>query len=364
MQRSAFLGIPILAASFISSPILAQAPASRPAQDRVLRERLLQRFDKDGDGRLSQEERQAARKAMQQRDAQRAEKPDADVPADVRAMRDIEYAKVDGKPLLLDVFVPRRADKPMPVVVWIHGGGWRAGSKERCPTIPLTARGYGVVSINYRLTDAATFPAQIHDCKGAIRWVRAHASEYGFDPDRIGVWGASAGGHLVALLGTSGGNKEIEGDVGGNLDQSSRAQAVADFCGPTSFLEFEVTPENLKRVDSAGSALARLLGGPPSEKKDAARAASSTTYVSKDDPPFLIVHGDQDPLVPVQQARILADKLKQAGVDVTLHIMPGAGHGVINLETAAETAAFFDRVLKRGSAGGAARSATASQASH
>ena len=129
---------------------------------------------------------------------------------------------MNNKPLLLDLYLSTKAKIRQPVIVWIHGGGWSKGSKNGCPAIPLSAEGYNVVSINYRLTDEASFPAQIDDCKGAIRWVRANANKYGFDPDRIGVWGSSAGGHLVALLGTSGGVKEVEGDVGDNETFSSR----------------------------------------------------------------------------------------------------------------------------------------------
>jgi acetyl esterase/lipase len=184
-----------------------QAAGSAPADERPTKQTLLQRYDKDGDGKLSPEERQAAQKEWQAKRRGGKVKPPA-VPLGVKAMRDVAYARIDGKPLLLDLYLPVKAARPMPVIVFIHGGAWRTGSKERCPAIVMTAQGFAVASIDYRLTDEAVFPAQIYDCKGAIRWVRAHAKEYGLDPDRIGVWGNSAGGHLVALLGTSGGAKE------------------------------------------------------------------------------------------------------------------------------------------------------------
>jgi acetyl esterase/lipase len=135
------------------------------------------------------------------------------VPEGVEAARDIEYARPDGTPLLLDLYVPKDARNPLPLVVWIHGGAWRAGSKDRCPAIRVTKRGYVVASVNYRLSQQAIFPAQIEDCKAAIRWLRANAAKYHVDSERIGVWGSSAGGHLVALLGTSGNVEDLEGSA-------------------------------------------------------------------------------------------------------------------------------------------------------
>ena len=149
------------------------------------------------------------------------------------------------------------------MVVWIHGGGWKGGDKRRNPAIMLLPKGYAVVSVNYRLSQHATMPAQIEDCKAAIRWVRAHAKEYNLNPERIGVWGASAGGHLVALLGTAGDVKELEGKLG-NEEQSSRVQCVVDWFGPSDFLSMGRTQEK------ADSPVAMLLGGPLSEKSEAA----------------------------------------------------------------------------------------------
>ena len=157
--------------------------------------------------------------------------------------------------------------------------------------MPLAAKGYAVASINYRLSQHAVFPAQIEDCKAAIRWLRANAAKYHLDPDHIGVWGASAGGHLVALLGTTGSVKELEGK-GGNLDQSSRVQCVVDWFGPTDLATMGGSH------DKPGSPESRLIGGPVQENKEKARKASPLTYVSKDSAPFLIMHGDQDNTVP------------------------------------------------------------------
>jgi len=327
------------------SGVCVQAGVGGLPDDPQKRQEMLKRFDKDGDGKLNAEEWLAARKERQEKRG--GEKANlAAVPAGVKAMRDVEYARVDGKPLLLDLYLPAKAAQPMPVIVWVHGGAWRAGDKKRCPAIPMAAQGYAVASINYRLTDVATFPAQIYDCKGAIRWVRAHAKEYGFDPDRIGVWGGSAGGHLVALLGTSGDVKELEGDVGGNLDFSSRVQAVAVFCGPSSFRIEDLKGREDTQEGKTPDTIAKLLGGTIQEKPELARLASPAAHVTPDDPPFLIVHGANDPIVPVQQAHIQAVALKKAGVEAVLHIDPEAGHGVMNAKTIKLAEEFFDKQLK------------------
>jgi acetyl esterase/lipase len=173
--------------------------------------------------------------------------------------QNVEYANVDGQSMLLDLYIPKNAAEPVPVIVWIHGGGWYEGGKDWYAPTRFIDHGYAAVSISYRLTGVAPFPAQIYDCKGAIRWLRANAAKYNIDPDRIGVFGSSAGGHLAALLGTSGGVKELEGDVGGNLEYSSDVQAVCDSFGPINLIEIHRgLPEDAWRVD----VLHKLLGGP------------------------------------------------------------------------------------------------------
>ena len=272
----------------------------------------------------------------------------ARVPEGAKALRDVEYARADGKPLLLDVYVPEETPgEPLPLVVWIHGGGWRAGSKEGCRALPLAGEGYVVASINYRLTGEAIFPAQIFDCKAAIRWLRAHAAEYHIDPDRVGVWGSSAGGHLVALLGTSGDVKALEGDLG-HPGQSSRVQAVCDWYGPSDFVTMkEHLSENRRgRGGARPSAEFQLIGGTIEESPGLAVLASPLTYVSADDPPFLIAHGDADPVVPVQQSRLLHDALKGVGVDSELLVLEGQGHGFRSQEPFQAAVAFFERTLK------------------
>jgi acetyl esterase/lipase len=266
------------------------------------------------------------------------------IPPGVKMLSGLEYVPKGHERHKLDLYLPEKTKGLVPVIVWVHGGGWRAGSKENCPAIPFAARGYAVASINYRLSQHATFPAQIEDCKAAIRWLRANAVKYRLDPKRFGVWGSSAGGHLVALLGTSGGVKELEGS-GGNLDRSSRVQAVVDWYGPTDFTRMG------GKHDSSNSPESLLLGGPVQENKDKAAKANPITYVSKDAPPFLIQHGDKDGVVPLSQSELLADALKKAGVDVTLHVLPGAGHSgpaFFSPKNRRAVEEFFDKYLLPG----------------
>lgn len=243
--------------------------------------------------------------------------------------RDIDYVGDGHERHMLDLYLPPgEAAAPRPLVIWIHGGAWLAGDKNNCPALVLLRDGYAVASINYRLSQHATFPAQSYDCKAAIRWLRAHAEEYQLDPDRFGVWGASAGGHLVALMGTAGDVEELEGDLG-TTGVSSRVQAVCDYFGPSDFPNIAAHCTEISRLDHAApnSPEARLIGGAISELADTAIAVSPITYVTEDDPPFLIVHGDQDPTVPVRQSEVLHSALEEAGVDSTLIIIEGGGHG-------------------------------------
>ena len=271
------------------------------------------------------------------------------LPDGVVAHRDLVYAKAGEKELLLDVYVPEDAKgQSLPLVVWIHGGAWRGGNKKNCPALPLTKRGYVAASISYRLSTEAIFPAQIEDCKAAIRWLRANAGKYSIDPERIGVWGSSAGGHLVALLGTSGDVKELE-QQHEHRDQSSRVQAVCDFFGPTDFLKMdEDSLPNSKLVhDDPKSPESMLVGVPIQDNPDKVARANPITYVTKDDPPFLIVHGNKDPLVPWQQSKYLFDAMTKTGLkDVKFQVVEGAGHGFWGKPEVFEMVdKFFDRVL-------------------
>lgn len=272
-----------------------------------------------------------------------AETPAQSLPADARAERNVEYGPHERN--RLDLYVPR-ADKPLPLIIWVHGGGWEAGSKEGNPALNLLARGYAVAGINYRYSKHAPFPAQIHDCKAAVRFLRANAGKYRLDPDRFGVMGASAGGHLVALLGTSGDVPDLDGD-GGNTGVSAKVQAVCDWFGPTDLVR--LSPPAAK-----SNAVTRLLGGDTGTKNDVAKAADPITYVSKGDPPFLILHGDQDGLVPLNQSELLHAALGKAGVPSELVVFKGAGHGDAEFRKQLTADAnksrigdFFDKHLKK-----------------
>ncbi|MCA9270485.1 MAG: serine hydrolase [Planctomycetales bacterium] len=240
-----------------------------------------------------------------------------------RVQKDIEFASVDGHSLKLDLYLPE--ENGAPLVVWIHGGGWRSGSKERCFVSWLTEHGYAVASVSYRLTDKAAFPAQLHDCKGAIRWLRANADKYGYRADKVAVAGSSAGGHLAALVGTTGDEKELEGSVGGNLDQSSRVSAVADYFGPTEFLLR--TKNQPQKTVAKGSPVNLLLGGPADERVELARQASPVFHVTSDDPPLLIFHGAKDNTVYIGQSHRMVDAYTKAKLPVTLHVLEDASHG-------------------------------------
>ena len=254
-------------------------------------------------------------------------------------VKDIEFASVNGKSLKLDLYLPANP-KGSSLVVWIHGGGWRAGSKNACYISWLSQYGYTVASISYRFTDVAQFPAQLHDCKGAVRWLRAHAGDYGYQVDRIAVSGASAGGHLAALMGTTGGMKKLEGTVAGHLDQSSRVQAVADYYGATDFVLRSKTQPS--RANKEGSVVYNLLGGGADEKVKLAKQASAAYHVSKDDPPFLIFHGDMDTTVLLDQSQAIEKVYKQAGLPVKLHVLEGSGHGGTEFFTDANGKYLYD----------------------
>jgi len=261
------------------------------------------------------------------------------------AHKNVEYVPGGHKRQKLDIYLPKeRSEKPLPLIVWIHGGAWLGGSKGNCPAKHFLSKGYAAASINYRLSQHAIFPAQIEDCKAAIRYLRANADKYGFDPNRFGVWGPSAGGHLAVLLGTSGDIKEF--DKGENLDVSSRVQAVCDYFGPTDFTlmnNFWSTMDH----DAADSPESKVIGGLVQQNKEKCQRANPITYVTSNDPPFLIVHGDKDPLVPHNQSEILYKALQKAGVKAKFHTVAGGGHGDFK-EPAVEKMVedFFEKHLK------------------
>lgn len=268
----------------------------------------------------------------------------------IRTLADVEYARAGDESLRLDLYLPEDAEGRLPVLVWIHGGGWSGGDKAQIEPgwgEIWAAKGYAAVSINYRLTPGHPWPAQIHDCKAAIRFLRAHAAEYGLDEERIGVWGSSAGGHLAAMLGTTTEVQALEGDLG-NAEQSSEVQAVCCWMAPTHLLSMAVAVQE-RDMYAPDSVLSRLMGGPLEEREDLAREASPVTWVSGDEPPFLICHGDADRTVPFQQALVLYEALRKASVDVELYRFKGADHGrgpfFANAELMRRVEEFFARHL-------------------
>lgn len=238
--------------------------------------------------------------------------------------KDIVYAEAGGKQLLLDLYMPAAIKSPY-LIVWVHGGAWSSGSKES-PPLGLLPAGYALASINYRLSGEAPFPACIYDIKAAIRFLRGNAKKYGYRADKIIIWGSSAGGHLVALVGTTNKDPSLEGDLGNYKNESSSVQIILDFYGPTDFLTIldQSTPHGISvRVP----ALTALLGKPVEQVPDIARKASPVFQVDSTDPPLLIVHGDQDNQVPVNQSIELMEAYKKRGLPVQLEFIAGAGHG-------------------------------------
>ena len=241
-----------------------------------------------------------------------------------KVIKDIEFAKVGGQSLKLDLYLPAK-QKNAALVIWIHGGGWRNGTKEKCFITWLPEHGYAVASISYRFSSTAKFPAQLHDCKGAVRWLRAHAKQYGYNPDKFYVAGASAGGHLTALMATTSGHKKLEGTTGGNLKQSSAVQGAIDYYGATDFILRSKTQPS--RANEKGSVVYDLLGGGAHEKVAEAKLASACYHVSKDDPPLLVFHGANDKTVLLDQSQAIQGAYKKAGLPIELHVVENAGHG-------------------------------------
>lgn len=357
------LGLP-----FASAPAQQTAP---PAVNRSLRQFEVMDVDKDGklsrtelperfregfaradtnnDGSISKEEHLAVVNRSQQQAKKGAQtRP---LPPGVEALRDLPYAETDNPRQKLDLFLPksRKGDQPLPVIVFIHGGGWRGGDKNG--GIGNVGRfvesgEYAGASIGYRLTDEAQWPAQIHDCKAAIRWIKAHAKEYNLDASKIGVWGTSAGGHLVSFLGTSGDVKELEGTLGKHLDQNSSVTCVMNFFGPENFLSMVRQPSTVDRTKGGDYPEALLLGGPVPEKEAAAKEASPVTHVSKGDAAFFTAHGTKDPLVPFAQAQEIHAALQKAGVPSLLQEMTNGGHGFRSPILDERVKQFFDLHLR------------------
>ena len=270
----------------------------------------------------------------------------AQLPEGAIVHRDLPYVTNGHERQKLDLYLPKDGTS-LPLIIWIHGGAFRMGSKNTGAPLAYLSDGYAVASLNYRLSQHAIFPAQIEDCKAAVRWLRANANKFNLDPNRFGAWGPSAGGHLAAMLGATGDVKEF--DVGENLAFSSRVQAVADYFGPTDFLQMDDHRlPNGQVHNTPDSPESQLIGGPIQENKEKVGRANPAAYVTKNAPPFLIVHGDSDPLVPHHQSELLAAALERAGVPTTFYTVKGGGHG--NFKDAAVpemTKKFFAKYLKK-----------------
>ncbi len=264
-----------------------------------------------------------------------------------RTLRDLTFATVDGTRLQLDLHLPGdAATPPTGLIIWVHGGAWRAGSRTGVDLRGLTAHGWAVASVDYRLSTVARFPAQIHDIKAAIRYLRAHAAEYRFPANRFVLAGSSAGAHLAALAGVTAGVAELEGDEGDFPRESSAVQAIVDLYGASDLTTIlaQSTPHGL---EVRMPALDLLLGGQPDAPAIAplAKLASPIFHVDAGDPPLLLEHGDRDPQMPINQAHELAGAYEQLGLPVVFKVMHGSAHGGPAFTTP-ENLAFIDHFLR------------------
>lgn len=283
---------------------------------------------------------------------------------DVKVVADLEFASPNGNPLLLDLYLPVGVNKPLPVIVWLHGGGWRIGDRKLGPDfrVLFAERGYAMASIEYRLSGEALFPAQIHDVKAAIRWLRSVANEYGLDSGHIGLWGSSAGGHLAALAGTTGEGilEDLELDC---ADFSSEVQAVVDGYGPTDFLQMdsytnkEIAVSNDPESDllhppryheAMDSPESQLLGAPILSVPHLVRKANPITYVKNGLPPFLIMHGLKDTAVAAHQSELLYEALIAKGNEATLCLIEGLGHAFFNKNDLDDNVPFSASIRRAG----------------
>lgn len=266
--------------------------------------------------------------------------------APVELVPDLVYTRPGGSPQLLDLYLPRGFARPLPVIVWLHGGGWRLGDRRLGPDLRrfFAARGFAMAGVDYRLSGEAVFPAQLHDVRAAVRWLRAHAEQYGLDGRRIGLWGSSAGGHLAALAALTG-DGPLAGETPEHLEQPGDVQAVVDGYGPVDFLQIDAhrqpagpqgdDPElarmpALKPSADPESFESLLIGAPIEDRPDLVRAASPLTYARPGAPPFLILHGLADAAVPAHQSELLYAALAAHGNDVTLCLVEGEGHSFLN----------------------------------
>lgn len=243
-----------------------------------------------------------------------------------KVVRAVPFATVGGESLLLDLYLPGMGRSPAGLIIWVHGGAWRAGSRDSVDLLAMTERGWAIASVDYRLSTTARFPAQVHDIKAAIRYLRARAAEHGYPPRRFVIAGSSAGGHLAALVGVSNGLPALEGAIGDEASVSSDVQAIVSLYGASNLTSIlaQSTPHGLSvRVP----ALSLLLGAPPAEAPELARLASPVFHVNPASPPLLLLHGDQDAQMPINQSHELEGAYEKLGLPVKFVVVHGAGHG-------------------------------------
>ena len=262
-----------------------------------------------------------------------------------RDLPDLAYATVDGHVLKLDLHMPAGIAHP-PLVVYAHGGVWRSGSKAEYPTF-LVERGYAVASVEFRASAVARFPAGVQDIKAAVRFLRAHAKHYGYEAGRIAMAGSSSGGHLAALVGTTSGLVELEGDLGDYRKESSAVQAIVSWYGASNLATIlaQSTPFGLS-VREPGLTL--LLGDLPDKVPRLARLASPVMHIDAKDPPAILLHGDEDPQMPIAQMRELEAAYRRAQLPVEAVVLEGVGHGgdvFYSGEAAERVIAFLRRTI-------------------
>lgn len=261
----------------------------------------------------------------------------------MKTISNLPYVNRDGEPLCLDLHLPDQSSGLLPVILGVPGGGWANCAKEGVPTF-LVDHGFAMACINYRVSTRAMAPANILDCKAAVRWLRTHAAQYGLDPKRIGAYGISAGGHLVALLGASNNARELDDNTSAPRSPGSAVTAVCAVCGPTDLTRIGI-PDIRNKFPVLYDVTAQYLGGPVGERTELARRVSPLTYVSRQCPPMLLIHGTADNVVPVEETTIFHAALQRAGADSAMILVEGIGHDGMVTQTGDATVAFFRRTL-------------------
>jgi acetyl esterase/lipase len=267
--------------------------------------------------------------------------------AETTRTNDVEYARVDGTALLLDLYLPSAQSTAPPLLVWVHGGAWENGSKAQMPLSSLVERGFAIASLDFRPASMAPFPGQAHEIKAAIRYLRASADRHGYDATRIAILGASSGAHLAALVGTTNGHESLEGRLGDHLDQSSAVHVIVSYFGASNLTTIlkQSTPFGLGVREPA---LRRLLGALPDERTETARLASPVFHVDSADPPLLLLHGDQDPQMPINQSHELQGAYEAHALNAEFVVVHGAAHGgdaFFDAERVEHVAQFLQRHL-------------------